>query len=58
LDLQNYKRKLQIAYASVDRQNLPLWPETIKALKEVPRSGTFVFIGCFIVKEIVLNALV
>jgi len=93
LDLQNYKRKLQSSYPSIDRQNLhiglmkamiwlglncgfgctdcsklqwknidfknnrvklarnktkigrnlPLWPETIKALKEIPRSGALVF---------------
>ena len=93
LDLQNYKRKLQSSYASVDRQNLhiglmkamiwlglncgfgctdcgrlqwkdldfknnrvklarnktkigrnlPLWPETIQALKEIPKSGALVF---------------
>jgi len=43
LDFKNNRVKLARKKTGV-RRNLPLWPETIQALKEVPRSGTFVFV--------------
>ena len=43
LDFKNNRVKLARKKTGICR-NLPLWPETIQALKEVPRSGTFVFI--------------
>jgi integrase len=43
LDFKNNRVKLVRKKTGVGR-NLPLWPETIQALKEVPRSGTFVFV--------------
>jgi integrase len=43
IDFKNNRVKLPRKKTGV-RRNLPLWPETIQALKEVPRSGTFVFV--------------
>jgi integrase len=43
LDFKNNRVKLARKKTGIHR-NLPLWPETIKALKELPRSGTFVFV--------------
>jgi integrase len=42
IDFKNSRVILPRKKTGVGR-NLPLWPETIKALKEVPRSGTLVF---------------
>lgn len=42
LDLDNGRVRLARNKTGVPR-NLPLWPETIRALKEVPRSGPLVF---------------
>jgi integrase len=42
LDFKNNRVKLARNKTKIGR-NLPLWPETIKALKEIPRSGTLVF---------------
>jgi len=43
IDFKNNRVKLARKKTGVGR-NLPLWPETIKSLKEVPKSGSFVFI--------------
>jgi len=43
IDFKNNRVKLARKKTGVGR-NLPLWPETIQALKEVSRSGTFVFV--------------
>jgi integrase len=43
LDFKNNRVKLDRNKTKIGR-NLPLWPETIKALKEIPKSGSFVFI--------------
>ena len=43
LDFKNNRVTLARKKTGVGR-NLPLWPETIQALKEVPKSGTFVFV--------------
>ena len=42
LDLENSRVKLARNKTGVPR-NLPLWPETIQALKKVPKSGKLVF---------------
>ena len=42
LDIQNGRVRLARNKTGV-RRNLPLWPETIKALNELPRSGPCVF---------------
>jgi integrase len=42
LDLKNSRIRLARNKTGV-RRNLPLWPETTKALKELPRSGPLVF---------------
>ena len=42
LDFKNSRVKLAINKTGV-RRNFSLWPETIQALKEVPRSGQLVF---------------
>ena len=42
LDFKNSRVKLARNKTGV-RRNFPLWPETIKALKELPRSGQLVF---------------
>jgi len=42
LDLENCRVQLARNKTGVPR-NLPLWPETMKALKAVPRSGQLVF---------------
>jgi len=42
LDLQNNRVRLARSKTGIDR-NLPLWPETIQALKNVPKSGELVF---------------
>ena len=42
LDFKNNRVNLPRKKTGVGR-NLPLWPETIQALKEVPRSGALVF---------------
>ncbi|MFC1793381.1 tyrosine-type recombinase/integrase [Planctomycetota bacterium] len=42
LDFKNSRVELARSKTKIDR-NLPLWPETIKALKEIPRSGSLVF---------------
>ena len=42
LDFENNRVKLARNKTGVPR-NLPLWPETIQALKEVPKSGKLVF---------------
>jgi integrase len=42
LDLQNGRVRLARSKTGVDR-NLPLWPETIHAIKELPISGELVF---------------
>ena len=44
LDFKNNRVKLARKKTGVGR-NLPLWPETIHALKEVPTSGTLVFVA-------------
>ena len=41
IDLENNRVKLARNKTKISR-NLPLWPETIKALKEIPRSGALV----------------
>jgi integrase len=48
LDFKNSRVKLARNKTGV-RRNLPLWPETIKVLKELPRTGQllcFEFLGC------------
>jgi integrase len=42
LDFHNSRVRLARNKTGV-RRNLPLWPETIQALKELPRSGQLVF---------------
>ena len=42
IDFNNSRVNLARNKTKIGR-NLPLWPETIQALKEVPRSGTLVF---------------
>ena len=42
LDLQNGRVRLARSKTQVDR-NLPLWPETIQTLNELPKSGELVF---------------
>jgi len=43
-DLDFEKRRVQLARNKTGvSRNLPLWPETIKALKKIPRSGQLVF---------------
>jgi len=42
LDFKNSRVELARSKTKIGR-NLPLWPETIKALKEIPRSGALVF---------------
>jgi integrase len=42
IDFKNNRVKLARNKTKIGR-NLPLWPETIKALKEIPRSGALVF---------------
>jgi integrase len=42
LDFKERRVKLVRNKTGVER-NLPLWPETMQALKELPRSGPFVF---------------
>ena len=43
LDFKNNRVNLPRKKTGIGR-NLPLWPETIQALKEISRSGTFVFV--------------
>jgi integrase len=42
LDFKNSRVELPRNKTKINR-NLPLWPETIQALKEIPRSGALVF---------------
>jgi integrase len=42
IDFKNNRVKLARNKTKIGR-NLPLWPETIKALKEIPKSGALVF---------------
>ena len=42
IDFENNRVKFARTKTKISR-NLPLWPETIQALKEIPRSGALVF---------------
>jgi len=42
LDLENGRVRMPKGKTGIDR-NLPLWPETVRALKEVPKRGELVF---------------
>jgi integrase len=45
LDLVNARVKLTRRKTGISR-DLPLWPETVESLKEIPRTGKLVFYTC------------